>query len=121
MSAPSPRFTVQLWKVQPPPAARVNLGTWQRFPSGGAFGYAYGNNDLRRVDVVAATVGTTNLLGPSGLLEVTGMWFSTEDRIRIDGTGSNGLPVIVLVDLLTGTVTTGTSAAPTFSTVVAVH
>lgn len=110
-----------LWKVRPPPAPRVNLGSWQRFLSGGAYGYAYANNDLRRVDVIAAVVGSANLLGASGLLEVTGMWFSTEDRIRIDGTGSNGLPTSVLVDLQSGAVTTATSGSPAFSSVFAVH
>lgn len=81
----------------------------------------YGGGDLRRVDLTTLAVSTANLLSAVQMLEVTAMAFTTANRVRLDGTDSSGQPTIVLVDTITGAVTTTAADVPTFSTIEAVE
>lgn len=88
--------------------------TWSRMLGDGNFGWFYGSSQLRRLDRNTGVLEATNYLGQTGMLTVTGMSFSTANRIRLDGTAANGDPVIVAIDTSSGEVTVTTEDLPQF-------
>ena len=94
----------------------VAPATIDHFIGANAFAYFFGGGELRSIDLGTLVV-STNLLATVQMLEVTGMAFTTEDRIRLDGTDSGGQPTTVLVDTVTGEITSAPGDVPTFSTV----
>lgn len=77
---------------------------WERLLGGAAYGWLYGGGELRRFDMFDGTLGATNYLSQTTMLQVTGMAYSTEDRLRLDGTGAAGGPVVVAIDTSSGAI-----------------
>lgn len=90
---------------------------WSRMIADGNYGYFYGGSQLRRFDRATATLGTANLLGSTGMLQVTDMSFSSANRIRLDGTAASGSPVVVAIDASSGAITVSDASLPRFQEV----
>jgi hypothetical protein len=92
-------------------------GHFDAFFGFASFGYGYrsASEDLRRIDLTALTVGTANFLSSLGMLSVNGIQLTTNDRLRVDGTGTNGFPAIVFLDVNTGEISSDTSEGPTIN------
>ena len=96
-------------------------GVWEVIIGHNDVGFALGGNDLRRIDLTSAVVGTSNYLSEINMLEITDVAFTTGERIRLEGTDGTGQPVTVLVDTVTGDVTVGSAGVPTFETIQSVE
>ncbi len=90
---------------------------WERILGAGNYAFVYGSSRLQRLDLRTSVLGSSNLLGQVGLVQVTDVSFSTEGMLRLDGTGSSGLPVIVLLDTSAGTLTVTEQDVPRFQSV----
>lgn len=90
---------------------------WDLIVGRGNYGYVYGDNELRRIDLAAAVLGTANLLGGTTLLNVTDMSLSSGPNIRIDGTTNTGIPSIVLINTSSGEITVTEEDVPRFLSV----
>lgn len=112
-----------LIKVVPPDTiAYVDTShPWQFLIGAQNYAFAYGANDLRRIDLGTTTVGTSNLLSSVNMLEVTSMWFTAPEILRIDGTAANGMATSVFLDAVTGDLTTQTTGSDRFTTIISVQ
>lgn len=84
---------------------------WERMLSDGNC-WTYGGNKLQRLDRASGDLDATNWLGTFGLLQVTDLLFTTDDRIRIDGVDTGGGPVVVYVDSSSGELTSTSTELP---------
>ena len=96
-------------------ASLLDPGPWEAIIGNDSYGWVYGGDELRRIELSPTiALQSTNLLASFGLLQISAMSFSTDDRIRIDGTSPMGDPVIVYLDTVTGEAVASAVELPRF-------
>ena len=95
-----------------------DLSNWEKVISDGVYCWVYGTGGLKRVDLSNGSLGATNYLEGTDMLQVTNMAVTSDNKIRIDGTASNGNSVIIYTDRDTGEVEVSTVSFPRFVSVI---